>query len=158
MLKIYKESGGRYFIEYFRRKYTFQILECNKKYGELEQELNYRKIKSEHPIALVPASLIKTFLQYIYAVLSYIIYSTEFKVKNQGLLIIMLITGVDQISSIIPVLRREYEKSVSYYLLIIGDKKYEINCSECKPYDYEDNILSKVEIIVKNMDKLIKRV
>lgn len=156
MLEVYMENNGKYIIQYLDKKIGFSVFLCEKKFDTLKKELNYRSIKSGEPIALIPSSLVKTFLQFIYATLAYAIYSKIFKIRNQGLILVMFLIGEDQIIDTINILENEYGKADKYYILIIGSNRSKADLSTCKPYVYKDNPLLDLEVIVKNLDVLIK--
>jgi hypothetical protein len=133
------------------------IYKCSNIYKNLLKEVEYRLIKPEDPIAIVPTSLIKTPLQLLQGSLYYKLYSNGIKrVKNRGLLLAMMITGNKQINKVVEALGVEIERGVDYYLVSLESPPS--NTNMCTP-------LSSLEIdgsrevlrpLVKNTSTLLE--
>jgi hypothetical protein len=133
------------------------IYKCSNLYKNLLKEVEYRLIKPEDPVAIVPISLIETPLQLLQGSLYYKLYSNGVKrVKNRGLLLAMMITGNKQINKVVGALGVEIERGVDYYLVSLESPP--LNTNMCTP-------LSSLEIdrsrevlrpLVKNTSTLLE--
>ena len=144
-------------INYIGQKIVFKIFLCNKRFSVLKEELEYRGIRQDKYVALIPDSIVETPLQFIYATLSLVIYGNEFKIRNKGLFYVMMCIGEDQISDAVNLLEESYKESSRYYIVFLEEYS-DLNLKECSPSDIVDlESFSNVKTIVKNLDKIVRR-
>lgn len=130
------------------------LYSCKNITGDLKKEIEYRGIKPEDPVSIIPENIIETPLQLIQAALAYKIYSSELeRIRNKGLLLAMLATGTSQISEVVKILGDEVEKRKQYYIL--GVDCIPQNTSECTPLDYRSVGTGFVKPLVKNIRFLL---
>jgi hypothetical protein len=133
------------------------IYKCSNLYKNLLKEVEYRLIKPEDPVAIVPISLIETPLQLLQGSLYYKLYSNGVKrVKNRGLLLAMMITGNKQINKVVGALGVEIERGVDYYLVSL--ESLPSNTDMCTPLSSLkiDGSREVLRPLVKNTSTLLE--
>lgn len=101
------------------------------------------------PVTLIPSSLVETPLQLIQGALHYKLYANRItRIKNQGLLLALLITGTKQLNKLIELLNSEVENGTDYYLISI-DVPLE-NLEGCTKISVADVRNESLSALVKN--------
>jgi hypothetical protein len=145
-----------YELRYFGRKILFGILKCLKQNTSLKEELKlYNKYFKTY--ALIPEKLLETDLQILQGIIHFYIYSETLKrIKNKGLLLLMLILGRKQLRDVIDDLSNGYQVSRNYYIVVIGDELKHVpgNCIYYK-LSFKNPARKDYEILSKNIQTLL---
>jgi len=155
MINVKQVRDGVYSIEYHGYNYTLSIYKCMKRYDNILDEINYRGIQPSKPVALIPSQLVKNSTQFIQGSIHYILYRGEFNVVNQGLLLAMMITGVNQVKDIVDLVNKMFIVDGDYYIVFIGDQ--EVNLENCTPYNCSQDIFRDAEILLKNIEIILEK-
>lgn len=132
---------------------------CNKLCKDLHEEVSKRGLNPVEPMAILPTKIVHSVLQIIQNSIHYKIYSKNLsRIKNKGLLLAMLITGINQVSKMLDLLERSYEESDSYYLVSVDKKPLIIN--KCSPLELGNHLTIGLDPmhLVKNIDLLFQMI
>lgn len=130
---------------------------CKNTTRNLDREIKLRNISPDKPITLIPKTLIKTPLQFIQGSIHYALMSSKItRIRNQGLLLAIFTTGIDQLSELINTLSSEIEKGIDYYLL--GVDTQPVNLDDCYPYTIRELGDGVNDVIVKNINQLLSMI
>jgi len=122
---------------------------CKNETGNLNSELQLRKASPAKPITLIPVTLVETPLQLVQGALHYKFYAGRVsRIKNQGLLLALLITGMKQLDELIELFSSELEKGVDYYL--VGVDALPGDLEGCKEVDVTGAESRSLRALVKN--------
>jgi len=159
MLEFNEIKPGIYVVKYFGRETVLNTYVCNKVCGDLDSEVQYRGIKPEYSISLIPETALTSPLQIIFATLAYIVYGYELRTRNKGLAYAMLVIGEGQITEAVEFLRRTYRESGKYYVIEFGGDSGLWNRESCSI----DSVITFKElvdasIIEKNLETLMRRI
>jgi len=159
MLEFNEIKPGVYVVKYFGREIVLNTYVCSKVCGDLDSEVQYRGIKPEYSISLIPEKAVTSPLQIVFATLAYIVYGDELRTRNKGLAYAMLVVGEDQITEVVEFLRRTYKESGKYYVIEFGGESSLWNRDGCSI----DSVITFKEfvdasIIEKNLETLMRRI
>lgn len=130
---------------------------CKNSSRSLDNEIKLRGISHNTPIAIIPVTIVKTPFQLIQGAVHYAIYSNKItRIKNQGLLIASLVTGIHQLNELIDKLETEIGKGVDYYVLGVNIKPE--NIDKCEPYIVSNLKDEPIDVLVKNVKYVISLV
>jgi len=155
MINIKQLKDGVYSVEYHGYNYTLSIYKCMKRYENILEELKYRDIQPSKQVALIPTQLVKNSTQFIQGSIHYILYREEFNIVNQGLLLAMMITGVNQVKDLIDLVNELYIIDSEYYIVLLGDQG--VNLENCTPYNCSQDIFRDAEILLKNIEIILEK-
>jgi len=124
VLKYAIRDGEIYIEVYWRNLSTcIYIYVCENKTKRLDQEIAFRGISPNVPIAIIPISLVESALQILQGALHYKIYSDRVKrVRNQGLFLASLVVGQRQLSGLINSMSLKINAGENYYIVGVGVK------------------------------------
>lgn len=128
------------------------IYVCEKLCKTLNEELEARNIESTLPQTIIPETITFSIHQIVQGILHYAIYaSKQSRVKNKGLLLATMITGINQLSELIQTLTNYFQYSHQYYL--VGVEYKPVNLHKCNTLKSGD-LLKKIPL----MSSLVKNV
>lgn len=126
------------------------IYTCEKLSKTLNEELETRNIESTIPQTIIPETITLSIHQIVQGILHYAIYaSKQSRVKNRGLLLATMITGINQLSELIQRLTNSFQHSHYYYL--VGVEHRPVNLHKCSALKLGD-LLEKSPL----MNSLVK--
>jgi len=159
MLEFNEIKPGVYVVKYIDREIVLNTYVCSKACGDLDSEVQYRGIKPEYTVSIIPEKAVTSPLQIVFATLAYAVYGDELRARNKGLAYAMLVIGEDQITEAVEFLRRTYKESDKYYVIEFGSESSLWNkegCSVESVITFEKFV--DASIIEKNLEKLMRRV
>ncbi|MEM2024696.1 MAG: hypothetical protein QXW94_00145 [Desulfurococcaceae archaeon] len=100
--------------------------------GSLTEEISRRGISPDKPVAMLPVSMVESPLQLIQGAIHYAMHAPRInRIKNRGLLLASLITGVTQLSELVESLERELRGRGNFYLVSVDVPP--CNTDKCVP-------------------------
>ncbi|MET1160244.1 MAG: hypothetical protein ABWW65_04725 [Thermoprotei archaeon] len=160
----FRDIGSFIRINYFDKTYQASVCKCSRVHEKLDNEVVFltRQLEESCDVfTIIPENIVtkeEILLRVIQGCIHYILYSNEFKVKNRGLLLAMLILGHKQLADVIDNLNKAYASSSSYFLVIINpDKACPSNCKGLaySTIEFKRKFLSN---LAKNILALIERI
>lgn len=146
---VFLDDELRVNLGWLNSSFSVYLYLCENVTRDLDGELALRGVSLAHSITLVPRSIVKTPLQLVQGATHFKLYGHKVtKVKNPGILLGMLITGMRQISDFLSTTRTEIEKGEKYYLVAVGTRPG--NTQNCKPLKLTDMRNGNLWALVKN--------
>jgi hypothetical protein len=157
-LKIYSPTRGFLTVEYLGRVYNARFFLCSKKSRDLDSELQALGLTPELPVALIPVKLVENDLQLIQGVVHYFVNRGLLtRIRHEGLLLAMLITGFKQIKDLLSSLKEAYSET-DKYLLVSATQAYNrpVNCIDypLSNIDFSRSITGNVKNVTVILDLL----
>lgn len=138
------------------RFFDLHVYICKNNSRNLVEEITFRGVTPDKPIALIPETLISSHLELIIGAAHYELYSHRtHKIKNKGLALALLTLGEKQLDRLIGLLEKAVAEGSRYYLVSLNrdvDKK-----NNCEVLKVESKTLNRDELLklVKNVDALL---
>ncbi len=108
-------------FKYNNVEILFSLYHCHKTERTLEDEIKILDIKRDDEIALIPSQLVKSRYQIVQALLYYMISEKiRRRYRTRGICIASLTTGIRQIKDLTSILKKEYDRSDSYYVVCVN--------------------------------------
>jgi hypothetical protein len=157
-LKIYSLTRGSLVVEYLGRVFNARFFLCSKTSRDLDSELQALGLSPELPVALIPVKLIENNLQLIQGVVHYFVNKELLtRIRHEGLLLAMLITGFKQLKDLLNSLREAYNET-DKYLLVSATEVYNrpVNCIDYPlgDTDFSRSITGNVKNVAVILDLL----
>lgn len=146
-------------LKYNNAEIQFSLYHCYKTGETLEDEIKILGIKRDDEIALIPSQLVISRYQIVQALLYYMISDKiRRRYRTRGICIASLITGIRQIKDLTSILKKEYNKSNSYYVVCINkgvEKCRETLNGKCREISLS-SLGENLEITVKNLREILE--
>ncbi|MEM4481747.1 MAG: hypothetical protein QXK88_04100 [Desulfurococcaceae archaeon] len=125
--------------------------------GSLAEEISRRGVSPDKPVALLPLSMVESPLQLIQGAIHYAMHAPRInRIKNRGLLLASLITGVTQLSELVESLERELRGRGNFYLISVDAPP--CNTDKCVPIALRFNEDMYSEKLIKNVKCILSMI
>lgn len=136
--------------------FDLYVYVCENTSRNLEEEIKFRGITPDNPVALIPETLISSHIELVLGAVHYKLYSHRIqRVKNKGLALALLTLGEKQLDRLINLIEKAVADGLRYYLVSL-DKDVN-NKNGCTTLKIESRTLERNEFLklVKNVDALL---
>lgn len=158
MLTVEAESGRVAFrLNWRGLTVSLYAYFCENNSKSLIGEVSKRGVSPDAPMALVPTTLVESPLQLVQGAIHYAIYATRVtRIKNRGLLLASMITGITQLNELIENLESEFRDGADFYLVSVDVPPS--NTEECMPVALRCDKGVYLERLVKNVKNVLSMV
>ena len=113
------------------------LYSCHNITKDLASEVRMRGASPELPLALIPHNLVSSPLEILQGAIHYALYSHKIKrIRNRGLALALLITGIRQLEKLVSALEEELKRGTSYYVVGVNTDLRNKDC--CAPLENLD--------------------